>query len=102
MEIQELKDLAWIGDAVLALYAREWLLQQPNHPLFTRQDLFVKFTSNTFLQAIGEPTRVEAQIGIAYKNGGLEEGFSYIKTHLLPLCQKHINNATKGRRGQKR
>jgi len=102
MEIRELKDLAWIGDAVLALYAREWLLQQPSHPLFTRQDMFIKFTSNTFLQAVGEPTWVEAQIGIAYRKGGLEEGFFYIESNLKPLFQKHLNRAARGRRGQKK
>ena len=102
MEIRELKDLAWIGDAVLALYARQWLLDQPQHPLFTRQDLFVRFTSNTFLQAVGEPTYVEAQIGNAYKDGGLEAGFAYIEANLQPLFKKHIHNAAKGRRGQKK
>jgi hypothetical protein len=102
MEPRELKDLAWTGDAVLALYAREWLLGQPRHPLFTRQELFIRLTSNAFLQAIGEPTRVEAQIGIAYKEGGLEAGFQYIEDNLTPLFKKHLANATKGRRGQRR
>lgn len=100
--MRELKDLAWIGDAVLALYARQWLLDQPDHPLFTRQELFTRFTSNTFLQALGEPTWVEAQIGIAYTKGGLEAGFKYIESNLLPLFRKHITNVTKGNRGQKR
>lgn len=102
MEARELKDLAWIGDAVLALYARQWLLKQKRHPLFTRQDLFVRFTSNAFLQALGEPTWVEAQIGLAYRNGGLEEGFGYIENNLQPLFKKHVNNAVRGRRGQKK
>lgn len=102
MQIRELKDQAWIGDAVLALYARQWLLDQPNHPLFTRTELFVRFTSNSFLLALGEPTWVEAQIGLAYRDGGLEEGFNYIEENLKPLFKKHLNNATKGHRGQKR
>lgn len=102
MEARQLRDLAWIGDAVLALYAREWLLQQPRHPLFTRQEQFVKFTSNSFLQAVGEPTWAEAQIGIAYRNGGLEAGYDYIDTNLKPLFRKHLANSARGCRGQKR
>ena len=102
MDARELRDLAWIGDAVLALYAREWLLRQPPHPLFTRQEQFVKFTSNSFLQAIGEPTWVEAQIGQAYQDGGLEAGYAYSNDKLKPLFQNHLAKASKSRRRQKR
>jgi 23S rRNA maturation mini-RNase III len=102
MTQRELKNLAWIGDAVLALYARQWLLDQPDHPLFTRQQLFIRFTSNDFLQAIGEPTGVEAAIGKVYQVDGLEAAFEHIEDTLQPLFKKHINNAVKGRKGQKR
>lgn len=102
MDARELKDLAWIGDAVLALWAREWLLAQPRHPLFTRQELFIRLTSNAFLQSLGEPTRVEAQIGIVYKENGLQEAFSYLDKTIRPLFEKHLRNATKGHRGHKR
>ena len=99
---REIKDLAWIGDAVLALYAREWLLRQPPHPLFTRQELFVSLTTNSFLVAVGEPTRVEANIGKVYREGGLEAGFAWIEEHLIPLFEKHLAKMTRGHRGQKR
>jgi hypothetical protein len=102
MDARELKDLAWTGDAVLALWAREWLLEQPRHPLFTRQELFIRLTSNAFLQSLGEPTRVEAQIGIIYKDQGLGAAFAHLDAHLRPQFEKHLHNATKGRRGQKR
>ncbi len=102
MQTRELKDLAWVGDAVLALYARQWLLDEPKHPLFTRTELFVRFTSNSFLLALGEPTWVEAQIGLAYRKAGLDAGFDYIEANLKPLFKKHLNNATKGQRGRKR
>ena len=102
MQVRELRDLAWIGDAVLALYARQWLLEQPDHPLFTRQQLFIRLTSNAFLQALGEPTKVEAQIGVVYKEKGLEAAFTYIENNLRPLFEKHILNASRGRRGQRR
>jgi hypothetical protein len=101
MTPRELKDLAWIGDAVLALYARQWLLQQPDHPLFTRQERFIRFTANDFLQSIGEPTRVEAGIGQIYQSDGLDAAFKHIEETLQPLFAKHLNNAVKGRRGQR-
>lgn len=100
MEIRELKDLAWIGDAVLALYAREWLLQQPDHPLFTRQQLFIRLTSNQFLVSIGEPTRVEAGIGMVYQEKGIEAAFAHIEKQIRPVFEKHVRNASKGRRGR--
>ena len=101
MDMRELKDLAWTGDAVLALYARQWLLEQPDHPLFTRQELFIKLTANSFLQALGEPTRVEAQIGQVYRESGLEAAFAHIESHIRPLFEKHLRNQSRGRRGQK-
>ena len=101
MDLRELKDLAWIGDAVLALYARQWLLGQPDHPLFSRQDLFIKLTSNSFLQALGEPTRVEAAIGKAYNEAGLAAAFAHIEESIRPLFEKHLRNQARGRRGQK-
>jgi hypothetical protein len=101
MLTRELKDQAWIGDAVLALYAREWLLLQPDHPRFTRQELFVRFTSNQFLVSIGEPTQVEARIGRIYQEKGLEAAFAHIEADLKPLFEKNIRNAARGRKGQK-
>ena len=97
MDTREIKDLAWIGDAVLALYAREWLLQQPDHPVFSRQELFIRLTSNAFLVSMGEPTRVEAEIGLVYKEDGLPAAFSHIEQTLRPLFKKHILNASRGR-----
>ena len=101
MPSRESRDLAWIGDAVLALYARQWLLEQPRHPLFTRQELFIRLTSNAFLQALGEPTAVEARIGVVYRDKGLQAAFDHIEETIRPLFEKHLANAAKGRRGQK-
>lgn len=101
METRELKNLAWIGDAVLALYARQWLLEQPPHPLFTRQELFIRLTSNAFLVALGEPTRVEAGIGQVYNESGLQAAFDHIEQNIQPLFEKHIRKLSRGRRGQK-
>jgi 23S rRNA maturation mini-RNase III len=101
MQSRENRDLAWIGDAVLALYARQWLLAQPPHPLFTRQQLFIRLTSNAFLQSMGEPTAVEARIGVVYKEKGLQEAFDYIEDNLQPLFEKHLANVARGQRGRK-
>ena len=102
MNVRKERDLAWIGDAVLALYARVWLLDQPDQPLFSRQELFVRLTSNEFLTALGEPTRVEAIIGNLYRTDGLNAAFGYIEEHLQPLFKKNLNNAIRGQRGRKR
>ncbi|MEX0325345.1 MAG: hypothetical protein AB3N33_04575 [Puniceicoccaceae bacterium] len=102
MQTRETRDLAWTGDAVLALYAREWLLQQPPHPLFSRQEMFVRLTSNAFLQALGEPTKVEAAIGLVYKEKGLQAAFDHIETTIQPMFEKHLAKAGRAQRGRKR
>lgn len=101
MTPRELKDLAWMGDAVLALYARQWLMKQPAHPQFTRQERFIRLTSNEFLMAVGDPTAVEAGIGRIYREAGLEAAFEHIEETLKPLFEAHLKNAVKGRRGRK-
>lgn len=76
------REEAWVGDAVLALYVREWILRE-------RKELdgakFVRFTSNDFLRALGNPTSVEAEIGVIYQEGGLEAAFAHMEEKLLPL-----------------
>ncbi len=72
---------AWTGDAVLALYVREWILKE-----FGKMDgeMFVRFTSNEFLSCYGNPTSVEAEIGRVYATDGLQAGFDWIKKELQP------------------
>ncbi|MFD2157495.1 hypothetical protein ACFSW8_01125 [Rubritalea tangerina] len=72
---------AWTGDAVLALYVREWILKE-----FGAMDgeMFVRFTSNDFLRCAGNPTSVEAQIGRIYAQDGLQAGFDWIEKELYP------------------
>jgi hypothetical protein len=84
MDQRELKDQAWIGDAVLALFVRQWLLDQPPHPKLSIQQRFTLFTSNAFLQRFGEPTKVEATIGRIYVAQGLNAAFAHISNDLLP------------------
>ncbi|GAA5493924.1 hypothetical protein SAMN02745181_1461 [Rubritalea squalenifaciens DSM 18772] len=75
------REEAWIGDAVLALYVREWILQE--HGAMDGE-MFVRFTSNDFLRCAGNPTSVEAEIGRVYKENGLQAGFDWIAENLYP------------------
>lgn len=74
---------------MLALYAREWILQQDDIAPVERAEVFVQMTSNHFLASLGEPTAMEAAIGIVYEREGLEAAFTHIETTLLPLFKKH-------------
>mgnify|MGYP001151989358 CR=1 FL=1 len=93
-DLAQQKDLAWIGDSILGLYARRWILDHgQQYPQFNRSELFERMTRNQFLSALGEPTAVEATIGILYENDGLPAAFAYLETTLLPLFLKQINRA---------
>ena len=52
MTLEEKRNLAWIGDAVLALFARRWILQQTNIPNKERAEVFQAMTSNEFLSHV--------------------------------------------------
>ena len=81
-EIDKEREEAWVGDAVLALYVREWLLREHGK---IDGEAFIRATSNDFLRLIGNPTSVEAEIGRSYREGGLQAGFDYVEQKLLPL-----------------
>ncbi len=76
------REEAWVGDAVLALYVREWILKEKGA---MDGEMFVRFTSNDFLRSKGNPTSVEAEIGRVYEKDGLQAGFDWIEEHLYPL-----------------
>ena len=76
------REEAWIGDAVLALFVREWILKEDEE---LDGDKFIRFTSNEFLRATGNPTRVEAGIGRIYRSEGLQGAFDFIRGNLLPI-----------------
>ena len=75
------REEAWIGDAVLALYVREWILKEKSA---LDGEAFIRFTSNDFLRFQGNPTSVEAEIGRVYQEEGLTAGFTWIEEKLLP------------------
>ena len=102
MEEATLREIAWIGDAVLALWARSWILQQAQIKPEQRSDVFVSMTSNRFLSAFGEPTAVEASIGKIFQHNGLEAACEWMDAELLPVFKKQLANAAKGKLGAKR
>jgi dsRNA-specific ribonuclease len=82
---RKLLEEAWIGDAVLSLYARSHILARQG-AVDSRQ--LERMTSNQFLAGIGEPSSVEAAIGRAYADGGIEAAFRWIEEQLMPLYRR--------------
>ena len=76
---------AWIGDAVLGLYARGRILRDGGAVDSAK---FERMTSNRFLATLGEPSEVEAEIGREYESGGLDAAFSWIEQKLMPLFDR--------------
>jgi len=93
MDEAETKTLAWVGDAVLALWARERILSDAGIPHDSRSDAFKALTSNRFLATMGQPTQMEADIGAIYQYEGLEAAFAKMDEELLPVFRRQLRNA---------
>ena len=76
---------AWIGDAVLTLFARRWILAETGAIDGERS---ARMTSNQFLNSVGQPDEVEAEIGRVYESQGLDAAFQWIEGRLLPMFQR--------------
>ena len=86
---------AWIGDAVLSLYARSKILGENKRVDGQR---LILMTSNQFLSALGEPSEVEAELGRTYQERGLEAAFAWIEARIIPLFDKQeANRLRKGK-----
>lgn len=83
------QELAWIGDTVLDLFARSWILR---HHGTVCGEMLRRMTSNQFLACFGNPTSVEAKIGALYREEGLSAAFSWIEAEILPLFEKQERN----------
>ena len=83
------REQAWVGDAVLSLFARRWLLNRDRR---MNGESLTRMTSNQFLSAIGNPTSVEAKIGRLYEREGLEAAFAWLDSELVPLFEKQERN----------
>ena len=92
--------VAWIGDAVLALYVREWILSF-NHDRMDGE-IFTALTSNQFLRLTGNATGVEAQIGNAYYRGGITEAYAWIDSELRPHMEERLHAIRSQRAGKRK
>jgi hypothetical protein len=81
----KLRQDAWVGDAVLELSVRSWILK--GHGA-VNAEMKTRFTCNQFLNCIGNPTKVEAGIGVIYQQQGLDAAFAWIRDNLEPLFIK--------------
>lgn len=88
-ELREEREAAWIGDAVLALFARSFVLRERKA---MDGEWFTRLTSNEFLSSFGNPTRVEASIGKLYREEGIDAAFAWMESHLLPVFRKQMAN----------
>jgi hypothetical protein len=79
--IREQRSDAWIGDAVLGLFARQWVLE---HTGRMDAELFAAMTSNQFLSTIGNPTTLESRIGRRFLDGGLDAAFALLESEIMP------------------
>lgn len=95
-ELTREREEAWVGDAVLALFVREWILREDGA---LDGEKFIRFTSNDFLRALGNPTRVEAEIGVVYRERGLEAAFAHMEEKLLPVFMRQEKVRERQRRG---
>lgn len=86
-EIRAERESAWIGDAVLALFARSWVLRERGT---MDGEWFTRLTSNGFLSSFGAPTSVEAQIGRLYREQGLEAAFAWMDRELIPVFRRQM------------
>jgi hypothetical protein len=81
------REKAWIGDAVLALFARKFVLRERG---CMDAVWFTHLTSNGFLSALGNPTSVEAKIGGIFEEEGLVGAFAWMDENLIPLFRKQM------------
>lgn len=88
---REVLEKAWIGDAVLALYARGRIL---GAGLGIDNEKASRMTSNRFLQALGEASEVEARIGRIFEQDGLAAAFAWIEENIVPLHEKQERRIT--------
>jgi hypothetical protein len=86
---------AWIGDAVLCLYARRSILKAVGA---VDGERLCEMTSNRFLARFGEPSEVEAEIGRVYESEGLEAAFAWIENRMGAAFAKALDADSARRR----
>lgn len=91
------RDDSWVGDAVLGLCAREWIIVHEREWGRPRHELFRDLTSNTFLASVGRPTEVEARLGRIYREEGLEAVRRWFEETLVPVFVRQERNRQRRR-----
>ncbi len=86
------RDSSWVGDAVLALCARKWIIAHEKDLGSTRHNLFRDMTSNDFLASFGSPTEVEAELGRIFEADGLAAAQAHFETRFVPVFIKQQRN----------
>lgn len=84
-DVKDSRSNAWLGDAVLELYARSWILREHGT---VDAEMKTRFTCNQFLNCFGAPTKIEAQIGLMFREQGLDGAFQWIRENIEPLFLK--------------
>ncbi len=83
--IRRQREEAWIGDAVLELLTREWIMA---HVGRLDAALQTAVTSNQFLSTLGNPTAVEAELGRLYQREGLDGARRWLEEKLVPALSR--------------
>lgn len=94
-EVSTLREEAWLGDAVLELYVRERILEEDAARNDARR---ISLVRNSFLNRLGQPTRVEAEIGRRYRQGGLDAAFAWIGEEMSGMMQQQAMLPVKNQR----
>ncbi len=89
-EVEGLRQEAWLGDAVLELYVREQILKVDAARNDARR---ISLVRNSFLNRLGQPTRVEAQIGRIYQQEGLQAAYAWIASELGGMMEAIIKSS---------
>ncbi len=89
---EEVLKEAWIGDAVLCLYARQKILREDGR---LDGEKYARMTSNRFLASIGEASEIEAGIGRIFERDGLKAAYLHIEQKLMPVFERQEQNYLK-------
>lgn len=95
-ETPEERELAWLGDAALAIVAREWILETIGR---LDGEVHRRLTSNDFLRRFGHPTKVEAELGTLYRTGGVEAVRKRFRAEMVPKYREVTGGEKAVRRG---
>ncbi|MEM0968439.1 MAG: ribonuclease III domain-containing protein [Verrucomicrobiota bacterium] len=88
-ETEDDREWAWIGDAALAMAAREWILETQGG---LNGDIHRRITSNDFLRSFGHPTKVEADLGRRYRQGGMEAVTRHFREVMVPKYREFFGS----------